>query len=69
MSKSVVDREVGSLLRGVKVSSSRRPSLINHSLRILGVEFNNDHVDAVREMHVGAESKVGGSRSAHCEGR
>lgn len=35
-------------------------------LGIFRIELDDDEVDAVGQMHVGAESKVGRARSPHC---
>lgn len=35
-------------------------------LRVLGVEFDNDEIDSIGQMHLGAVAKVGRPRPPHC---
>lgn len=68
INRSVVEIVLASLLKVPMVSNckvSAGSGSDGDVLGVLRVKLDNNEVDAVRQVHLGAEAKVRGTRSSH----
>lgn len=66
MRRSVVERVVASLRIEESQHIVERKRRRGNELRILRVKLDDDEVDAIRQVHLGAESKVRGAGTTNC---